>query len=474
MKFSGYHSQWYLLSGNQSKFQPFVKNGTLVIKLDNLPDIVAIGGKVYIPHLAALKIHFKGGLVNTASAPTPASMIFQDDITPSLIKNVQMDGCEVGTPISSNHMVDGIIDVNEFLQCGLMFMGRKQYNTVLPVAGQTPLDHEVVLPIGNGLQHECQNTINPCCLYNKGQLVINLQDHFVINGIVDTTDIITALVAGTSISTIQVSVSALLVYKDEITVAPGYQMTRFKSTAAAGVAADTITLTSFGSNHTLAEADQVGGIFYLIWGSSRLRRAARGAGLVSSLSDFSADAFGIPQTQELRAYTTEQRNEILGFSPSRNVYFDASGIIPIDLKPSDAVRPFDTNFDIGGGTFSDKSDNDDGTQWFPIIKAQRNTMVTKTIRAAGSPSYNLTGNFSGDHYSYMLAAYAWNQSKLLTMIEVIKKAGIGSALYKDNDLVEMVKPSKKNASAINFSKAYLLPKKLLPRSFIAADTTTGK
>ena len=81
-RFMGYHSQWFLLSGNQSKFQPFVKNGTLIIKQDNLPDIVAIGGKVYIPHLAALKVHFQGRINNSDSVAD--HKIYQDDVTPSL------------------------------------------------------------------------------------------------------------------------------------------------------------------------------------------------------------------------------------------------------------------------------------------------------------------------------------------------------------------------------------------------------
>jgi len=459
---AGYHSQWFLLSGNQSKFQPFVKNGTLIIKQDNLPDIVAIGGKVYIPHLAAFKVHFQGTLNN--SDTVAAHKIFQDDITPSLIKNVQCDGNEVGTPISSNHMVDGIIDANEFYQCGLRFMGRKQQTTIIPIGSSAPLDHEVVFPIGNGLQHEPQNTIAPCCLYSKGQFVINLQDHFMIDNAVDTTDVVNAI--NGALSTIKVSVSALLVYKDEVTLPPGYQMTRFKSTAAAGVSADTIMLTSFGSNHTLAEAEQVGGIFYLNWGSSILRRAARGAGLVSSLTDFSADSFGIPQTQELRAYTDEQRNEILGLAPSRNLYYDPSGVSAVSNMPRDAVRAFDS--EIAGNI----ADDDSQCIFFPVIKAQRNTMVTKTIRASGSPSFNLTGNFSGDHYSYMLAAYQFNQAKRLAMIEVIKSKGIGSALYKDNDLVEVSKPSKKNAEDMNFSKAYFVPRKLLPRAFVTPPTAT--
>ena len=454
---AGYHSQWFLLSGNQSKFQPFVKNGTLIIKQDNLPDIVSIGGKVYIPHLAAFKVHFKGTLNNSDSVAD--HIMYQDDITPSLIKNVQCDGNEVGTPISSNHMVDGIIDANEFYQCGLRFMGRKQQTFTIPKSSYAPLDHEVVFPIGNGLQHEPQNSIAPCCLYSKGQFVINLQDHFMIDGIVDTTDAVNAV--NGALSTIKVSVSALLVYKDEITLPPGYQMTRFKSTAAAGVSADTIMLTSFGANHTLSEADQVGGIFYLNWGSSVLRRAARGAGTVDSLTDFSADAFGIPQTQELQAYIDEQRNEILGLAPSRNMYIGTGG----PSLPFDLVRPFDS---VVAGAIPD---DDSQCIFFPVIKAQRNAMVTKAIRASGSPSYNLTGNFSGDHYSYMLAAYQFNASKRLAMIEVIKSKGIGSALYKDNDLVEEVKPSKKNAEDMNFSKAYLLPRKLLPRSFVVSATT---
>ena len=459
-RFMGYHSQWFLLSGNQSKFQPFVKNGTLIIKQDNLPDIVAIGGKVYIPHLAALKVHFQGRINNSDSVAD--HKIYQDDVTPSLIKNVQMDGCDVGTPISSNHMVDGIIDLNEFYQCGLAFMGRKQQTFNIPKSSFADIDHEVVFPIGNFLQHEPQNTIAPCCLYSKGQFVLNLQDHFMVDGAVDTTDFTNAI--NGALSTIKVSVSALLVYKDEITLPPGYQMTRFKSTAAAGISADTITLNSFGANHTLSEADKVGGIFYLNWGSSLLRRAARGAGLVSSLTDLSADAFGIMQTQELTAYIDDQRNEILSLNPSRNNYTDAlDGSVNI---PRDQVRPFDLK-----NTNSDESPDDD-TQCsvFPIIKAQRDSMVTKLIRAAGSPSYNLTGDFSGDHYSYMLAGYQFQDAKRLQLIEVIKGKGIGAALYKDNDLVEIKKPSKKNGEDINFSKAYLLPAKLLPRSFVTPPT----
>jgi hypothetical protein len=83
-----------------------------------------IANRPYACKIAGIQLRFAGTLENK-SLSTDIPVLFED-MTASLINNVQLDGTAMGTPISSNNYLGGILDVNEYICCGLRFMSSKQ------------------------------------------------------------------------------------------------------------------------------------------------------------------------------------------------------------------------------------------------------------------------------------------------------------------------------------------------------------
>ena len=458
--------RWHQLSGTQSKNPLWSKGGVIQFKLDDIPEVMMIANRPYACRVGGIQLRFYGNLVNNSLSQDDT--LVQEDFTPSFVNNVQVDGTAMGTVISSNFALGGILDTNEYIACGLRFMSAKMPATTFPEALAGPIlypiavDQSVFLPFGMGLQVEAHHTFPITCLINEGLLTINCGQNFYLNGAIDINGDITPDLSGgaTQPNAIRVTASALIYPADEIIIAPGYQLTRFKSTAQSGP--DTISLNSFGANSGFVGVQRKAGIFALLWASNRLRGPAAGSGATNTITDYSNDYFGVRQTNDIQTIKSDLFAEESGDNPieltsiaggrfSRPPFFDSNP--PTNLLSSTMQNP---NF-------------------FPIVPPVRGTKVSKLVEATGNPSYNMTGAFGADHYTYLWGCYAWTPEKGQALIDRVKKSGVGMALYKSNDLVPVLKTSKKqDPQEINYSKRAYMPNKLLPASIVASDAAVAK
>ena len=459
--------RWHQLSGTQSKNPLWSKGGVIQFKLDDIPEVMMIANRPYACRVGGIQLRFYGNLVNNSLIQDDE--LFQEDFTPSLINNVQVDGIAMGTVISSNFALGGILDVNEYIASGLRFMSAKMPATVFPMASAgpiltpVPIDQSVFLPFGMGLQVEAHHTFPITCLINEGLLTINCGQNFYIDGAVDSLgDFGPDLSGGATFpNAIRVTASALVYPADEIIIAPGYQLTRFKSTAQSGP--DTISLNSFGANSGFVGVQRKAGIFALLWASNRLRGPAAGSGVTASITDYSNDYFGVRQTNDIQTIKAD-------------LYAEESGDNPIETSQAATVSAFTRApfFDTHPANNS-LAATMQNPNFFPIVPPVRGTKVTKLVEATGNPSYNMTGVFGADHYTYLWGCYAWTPEKGQALIDRVKKSGVGMALYKSNDLIPVLKTSKKqDPQEINYSKRAYMPNKLLPASIVASDATVAK
>jgi hypothetical protein len=291
-----------------------------------------------------------------------------------------------------------------------------------------------------------------------------------------------------------VTASAYMLWRDEIILPPGFQMTRFKSTAATSTApntsSDTVDLKSFGQNSTLTGVEQRAAIAALLWGSSDVTGDGKGAGPVNSINDMSALFAGIEQTNDINPIIQELRVELRKDAP---LMFQPSLIPPgiMQTMPTERRYPLwctEKAIALVGGDNANLFVTP-RPRFLPIFPPRRGCHISKMPIADGSPSFNLTGTFgpqtgndsatgidylsgTGDHYSYMWALYQWQLPQAAALIAALATDDIGRFLYPGsadaNNLAPMLKLSKKNPTPINLSKTDFIPQKLLPASMVAA------
>lgn len=458
--------RWHQLSGTQSKNPLWTPGGVIQFKMDDLPVVMMIANRPYACKVAGYQVRFFGTLQNDSLVQD--NVLLWEDWTPSLIDNVQLDGTAMGTPMSSNNYLGGILDTNEYIACGLRFMSQKQGKTTMPMATAGPIytpiqiDHGVFLPLGNACQQEGHHTFPLTCLINEGLLTINCAKSAYFNNVINVNGDIQPD-SQNPLNSVRVTCSAMVYPSDEIVIAPGYQMTRFKSTAQSGP--DTISLNSFGTNSGFVGVQKRAGILALLWASARLRGPSKGSGAASSITDYSNDYFGVRQTNDIQAVKNDLFSESSGdMSQSQNPFFD-SGPGALGYPP---FFDSDPAADPVNSTTVDYKAN---PMFFPIVPPTRNTKVSKLVEAQGNPSFNMTGVFTEDHYTYLWGVYAWTKEKGQALIQRIKDSGVGMALYKSNDLAPVLKNSKKqDPQEINYSKRRYMPNKLLPFSMIGTPT----
>jgi hypothetical protein len=104
---------------------------------------------------------------------------------------------------------------------------------------------------------------------------------------------------------------------------------------------------------------------------------------------------------------------------------------------------------------------------FPILTPIPNFDASKLLDGAGQPSYDLTGVFTGNHYSLVWGCYPLSEAKQADLLAVIQRSHIGQEMYGTDDLELMSKLSKKNDPAeilaYNTRKMTYLPKKVAPK-----------
>jgi hypothetical protein len=462
--------RFHQLTGPNNKIVTWTPGTSIQYYFTDLPMKTQICGKKYVSAVKGVKLTFNLQVNNPGPNPVVLS---RDDVNNILISQIQVDGSLLGTLVSAAYTKPGMLDITDYIANGGHMEAQVYDPIVVPVnvapgPGVTPvfgipIRHEVFIPFG---YYGCPSPMSMAPMASfirpanlkidapQATVLTNYGLAFGLNGQDSTSTCIG---------------SAYIEWRDEITIAPGFQMTRYKSTAttsATGASvADTVDLKSFGSNGTLTGVEQRAAIAALLWASSAVSGDGTGAGPAESLSDISALFAGIEQTNDLQPFLDELNSEFTREAPfMRNPIYSGGATAP---SQDNRRYPFFT---------SDKPTT--VARVFPIFPPRKKCHISKMPIADSSPSYQITGQFGpsngggSDHYSYMYGLYKWADQQTNALIEALARDDIGRWLYPSapdaNQLVAVLKTHKKNVTSPNFSKITFLPSKMLPASIAAS------
>ena len=432
--------RFHQLNGPGGINPAFAFNSQPNFKFDDLPiTVVALGIKhaCYVPKV---RLHYRGSLTNTnGSAPLVIDRKF---FTPMLCSSVQVQGTEIGTPVSSTHSLGGYLDLDMYVRNGGRYATTQpngSFGVTIDAGATVDFEHFIdVFPGSNPAQHEGHHT-SPLALFLKpGEIYVNCPASFAG---VDAS--LTGLTAA-----LNITAHAIIDPDTELRIAHPWEFTRHKANAGNG--ADSVQLVSFGANSTLTGVEGKAGIAGLLWASDELVGDAKGSGKVSSITQFAADFLGIRQTNDVAGVVQELYDAYTGASS--------------ELHPAIAGSyPF---FNGVGGPTSPLAAQ--AATVFPILTPIPDFDCTKLLDGAGQPSYDLTGTFTGNHYSLVWGCYPLSAAKQADLLAVIQRSHIGQEMFGTDDLELMTKLSKKNDPAeilaYNARKFTYVPKKVAPKA----------
>jgi hypothetical protein len=396
------------LKGTAGMHQPVVVANQNQFAFDDLPLTMVALGKKMVNYVKAIRLVYKGQLNSVAGVTIPRKVL-----TPMLIASCQVQGTEIGTPVSSTHMLGGIIDTNSFLRSG--GQNNLMNPTGIALSANTPKDFTYVVDIylGNFSQNKGHQTC-PLALFMKpGEILINTPATLaaVHASLTDVT-----FVGGS----LTMTAHAMIIPSTELMIANPWQMTRHKSNAASGT--DSVAVQSFGANSTLTGVQSKAGVHSMLWASSDLIGNAAGSGHVADITQFAADFLGLRQNNDPRSIVQEMFAEL-----TDGKVIDVGGLsYDASLYPFfDVLSPLVTTADIMSMA-----------EFFPILYPVRNFDASKLLDAVGNPSYDLTGVFAGpNHYTYVDACYPFTGDKLNDLLAVIQRNHIGLEMFGSDDLV---------------------------------------
>ena len=474
------------LTGPGNKKNAFGFGSSIQYYFTDIPIKSQICGKKFVSAVEGVKLTYQLQL----STGGPPITLTRDDINNILVSQLQIDGSLLGTLVSAAHNKPGILDTVDYL-CNNGHMEAEAYSNIILSAANSPMTitHEIFIPFGfYGVKSG--KAMAPMATWIKPA---NLK--------IDSPSSLDPAYGLTAV-TGSVTASAYMLWRDEIILPPGFQMTRFKSTAATSVApnttSDTVDLKSFGQNSTLTGVEQRAAIAALLWGSSDISGDGKGAGPVNSITDMSALFAGIEQTNDIGPVIAELVNE---YAREAALNFTLPIVLGVSsLSPTERRYPLfvaeKQGLPVGGDPAYNI--NPPRPRFLPIFPPRKSAHITKMPIADSSPSYQLTGTFgpqttyapappngnsqaypsgTGDHYSYMWGIYQWQLPQAAALIAALATDDIGRWLYPGsadaNSLQPVVKLNKKNPTPINLSKTDFLPQKLLPASMVAAMAGTS-
>lgn len=471
--------RFHQLTGPNQKKPNWSLSSNLQFKMDDIPTKTTICGKKYVSAVPWLRLTYD--LVITNANGGSVQNITRELVNRALINQIQVDGTTLGTIVSAAHTKGNMLDTLEFIANNGKMKSHVYNKLRIPGNSSKTVRHEIAIPFG----------FFGC----KAPLAMAPMTSVIRSGNIKI-DAPVALPSGflaTVTVTGTVTASVEVLWRDEIIVAPGFQMTRFKSTATSGANSDTVVLNSFGANSTLVAVERTAAIAGLLWATSLLPGDGTGAGTAASITDMSGNFAGIEQTNDIYPIVKQLADEYkvgghaMNYSNQTTDYSLTPGtaggdpvtgasISVFTKSPVDVPYPlFETLFNDGGSNAS-TSDDDGGdisglhksAKFVPIFPPRRSSHIAKYPIADGNPSFQLSGTFTNpDHYCYLFGLYRWSEDGFRAYMDKLKEDGIGMFMYGTNDLTDLLKNAKKQpAQDINFSKAHFLPRKMVPTSWV--------
>jgi hypothetical protein len=376
-------------------------NGTQIsFKFDDIPATMTALGRKHINYVAGIRLEFTGTIKSTGGVT-----VYQKYLTPGLIQSVQIQGTEIGSPVSSSHMLGGCIDISSYIRNGGTNTTFDVNDLAIGVNTAQAFTRTVDIMLGNFSQKKGYQSCPLALLMKQGEILINTPA---------TLAGVSSQFTDVTFPTLTVTAHAIILPSTELYIANPWQMTRHKATAGSGT--DSVSLNSFGANSTLTGVQAKCGVHSALWASNTLVGSSAGPGTVTSITQFAADFLGIRQTNDPRTLVQQLFNEMI----DSNV--QAFGTIPY-------IYPF---FDLAKG-----GDIMAAAEVFPVLFPVREFDASKLLDAVGNPSYDLTGTFTpgASHYTMVEGVYPFTMDKLNDLLAVIQRGHLGLELFGTDDLI---------------------------------------
>ena len=383
-------------------------------KFQDVPQTITALGRKHVNYMQAVRLNFVGTLTSTGGKDIPRKVL-----TPMLIASCQVQGTEIGTPVSSSHMLGGIIDTDSFIRSGGQNNLWNPPGVHLAAATPKPFAYTVDIIFGNMSQRKGHQTCPLALFMQPGEIIVNTPGNL---GTIDSS------LSDVTISDMKVTAHAVLIPDTAIRIANPWQLTRHKANAGAGT--DSVLINSFGASSTLTGVQSKCGVHTILWASDSLIGPAQGCGSVASITQFAADFLGLRQNNDPRAIVQELFQEL---TDGQQLTFAPTTVV------EDHCNPFYPFFDLQTATPGVFSDLDlmVSAEFFPVLMPVREFDASKLLEAVGNPSYDLTGTFTqgASHYTYMEGVYPFTMDKLNDLVAVIQRSHLGLELYGTDDVI---------------------------------------
>ena len=422
-------------------------NSQLNFKFADIPQSMTALGRKYVNYVPAIRLVFRGTVTSTGGTIIPRKVL-----TPMLISSVQVQGTEIGTPVSSTHALGGLLDQNTYIRSGCRNNLFNQHGMTLAAGIGSPIVHTVDVYFANFCQRMGHQT-SPLALFMiPGEIMVNTP---AVLGAVD------ASLSDVVLTNLTVTAHARLMPSTEILIANPWQMTRHKATAGAG--SDSIQINSFGASSTLTGVQTKAGIGSILWASSGVISSA-GPGTVANITQFAADFLGLRQNNDPYAILEEMFDEM---TIGQNM--DTAGFVD-----TDGIYPF---FDLQAPAFNGL-DLQASAEYFPVIPPITDFDASKLLDAVGNPSYDMTGTFTpgASHYTICDMVYPFTLDKLNDLLAIIQRSHLGLEIYNTDDLTLDTKMGDLASQQATMAIAATEPSKLtyLSRRVIPRAATASK
>jgi hypothetical protein len=421
-------------------------NSHINFKFSDMPQSMTALGRRFANTVPAIRLVYSGIATSTGGCVIPRKVL-----TPMLCSSVQVQGTEIGTPVSSSHMLGGLIDQNSYYRSGCRNNLFNQPGITLAAATPKAFVHTVDIYLANFSQAQGWQTAPLALFLQPGEMTLNAPAVLAS---------VHASLTDVTLSALSVTAHARIIPNTEIIIPNPWQMTRHKTTAGNG--ADSVQINSFGASSTLTGVQTKAGIGMMLWAGSGVV-GSPGPGTVASITQFAADFLGLRQNNDPYAILEEMFDELtLGEEVDTAGVVSMKGIYPyFDLQ-----HPAVTALDLQASA-----------EYFPIIPPTTDIQASKLLDAVGNPSYDLTGTFTpgASHYTICDMVYPFTLDKLNDLLAVVQRSHLGIEIYGTDDLTLDTKmadlASQQNAEAIAIaapSKFTYLPRRVVPRAIAAA------
>jgi hypothetical protein len=398
------------LNGPNGVNPAFALGTQLNWKFQDVPQTITALGRKHVSYMSAIRLNFVGNLTSTAGTSIPRKVL-----TPMLIASCQVQGTEIGTPVSSSHMLGGIIDTDSFIRSGGQNNLFNPPGIALAAATPKAFAYTVDIIFGNFSQRKGHQTCPLAVFMQPGEILVNTPGNLAS---------IDASLTDVTISGMKVTAHAVILPDTEIRIANPWQMTRHKANAGTGT--DSVLINSFGASSTLTGVQSKCGVHTILWASDSLIGPAKGSGTVASITQFAADFLGLRQNNDPRAIVQELFQELTD-----------GQTLPYIAVTEDQQNPLYPFFDLQVPSAVNDLDIMLSSEFFPVLMPVRNFDASKLLEAVGNPSYDLTGTFTegASHYTYMEGVYPFTMDKLNDLVAVIQRSHLGLEMYNTDDLI---------------------------------------